>query len=63
MTGQKIKTVFSGYMNAGRQRFSMNVPSGKLLFCFMCSEWATKELLVNYYTREVVKKETGSDKR
>jgi PKD domain/Ig-like domain CHU_C associated len=29
MTGQKIKTVFSGYMNAGRQRFSMNVPAGQ----------------------------------
>ncbi|HEX6168463.1 MAG TPA: PKD domain-containing protein [Chitinophagaceae bacterium] len=29
ITGQKIKTVFSGYMNAGKQRFSMNVPAGQ----------------------------------
>ena len=29
VTGQKIKTVFSGYMNAGKQRFSMNVPAGQ----------------------------------
>jgi hypothetical protein len=26
MAGQKIKTVFSGYLNAGTQRFKMNVP-------------------------------------
>ena len=29
MTGQKIKTVFSGYLNAGRQQFSMNIPVGQ----------------------------------
>ena len=29
VTGQKIKTVFSGYMNAGKQRFSMNVPAAQ----------------------------------
>ena len=29
VTGQKVKTVFSGYINAGRQRFSMNVPAGQ----------------------------------
>jgi hypothetical protein len=37
MTGQKVKTVFSGYMNAGRQRFSMTVPAGQtsvLLYVF-----------------------------
>jgi hypothetical protein len=37
MTGQKVKTVFSGYMNAGRQRFSMNIPAGQtsvLLYVF-----------------------------
>ena len=27
VTGQKVKTVYSGYLNAGRQRFSMTVPS------------------------------------
>jgi hypothetical protein len=26
MAGQKVKTVFSGYLNAGTQRFRMNVP-------------------------------------
>jgi hypothetical protein len=29
ITGQKIKTIFSGYLNAGKQRFSMNVPAGQ----------------------------------
>jgi len=34
MTGQKIKTVFSGYLNAGRQRFSMIVPAGQTSVLF-----------------------------
>ncbi|HEU5167373.1 MAG TPA: T9SS type A sorting domain-containing protein, partial [Chitinophagaceae bacterium] len=41
MTGQKLKTVFNGYMNAGRQRFSMNVPAGQasvLLYVFRMGE-------------------------
>jgi len=29
MAGQKIKTVFSGYLNAGTQRFKMNVPANQ----------------------------------
>jgi len=29
MAGQKVKTVFSGYLNAGTQRFKMNVPAGQ----------------------------------
>ncbi len=29
MAGQKIKTVFSGYLNAGSQRFKMNVPTNQ----------------------------------
>lgn len=34
VSGQKIKTVFSGYMNAGTQRFSMNVPAGQTSVLF-----------------------------
>ena len=34
MSGQKVKTVFNGYMNAGRQRFSMNVPAGQTAVLF-----------------------------
>ncbi|HEX6847250.1 MAG TPA: T9SS type A sorting domain-containing protein, partial [Chitinophagaceae bacterium] len=34
MTGQKVKTVFQGYMNAGRQRFSMTLPPGKSAVLF-----------------------------
>ncbi|HEY5773181.1 MAG TPA: T9SS type A sorting domain-containing protein, partial [Chitinophagaceae bacterium] len=49
MTGQKVKTVFSGYMNAGRQRFSMTVPAGQtsvLLYVFtMGNQRITGKLL------------------
>jgi len=34
MTGQKIKTVFSGYLNAGKQQFSMSVPPGQNIALF-----------------------------
>ncbi len=29
MSGQKLKTVFSGHINAGTQRFSMHIPAGQ----------------------------------
>jgi len=29
MSGQKVKTVFSGTINAGTQRFSMHIPAGQ----------------------------------
>jgi hypothetical protein len=49
VTGQKVKTVFSGYMNAGRQRFTMNVPAGQtsvLLYVFrMGNQRITGKLL------------------
>jgi hypothetical protein len=49
MTGQKVKTIFSGYMNAGRQRFSMTVPAGQtsvLLYVFtMGNQRITGKLL------------------
>jgi len=49
MSGQKIKTVFSGYLNAGRQRFNMTVPAGQtsvLLYVFtMGNQRITGKLL------------------
>jgi hypothetical protein len=29
MSGQKVKTVFSGHLNAGTQRFNMYIPGGQ----------------------------------
>ena len=34
MSGQKVKTVFNGYINPGRQRFSMTVPAGQRSMLF-----------------------------
>jgi len=51
VTGQKIKTVFSGNINAGRQRFSMNVPAQQtsvLFYVFrMGDQKVTGKLLQN----------------
>jgi len=54
MAGQKIKTVFSGYMNAGRQRFSMNVPAGQtsvLLYVFRIGNQRITGKLLHQGTR------------
>lgn len=51
MTGQKVKTVFSGYVNAGSQRFSMHIPAGQtsvLFYVFrMGDQKVTGKLLHN----------------
>jgi hypothetical protein len=54
MAGQKIKTVFNGYINPGRQRFSMTVPAGQrsmLFYVFRLGDQKVSGKLLHNGTR------------
>jgi Ig-like domain CHU_C associated/PKD domain len=54
MSGQKLKTVFSGHINAGTQRFNMHIPAGQtsvLFYVFRMGDQKVTGKLLHSSTR------------